>query len=326
MAKQTFYFSHDYNARNDEKILELRSEFGAEGYGIFWMLVETMAENENSGIKASLLGGLSLGFGVAKDRLNLVISKCLELKLFYEDDGYYFSNRLLSHKEFRKTLSENGKKGAGLRWAGDKGGDGEAIAPPMQSKVKETKGKEIKENEINIKKENKDTKDLPELNNVVKSGGLIRGALQPLTPPDVIVPELRFTGTDFDKIPEGTAIKLINALKVTKGIESNKSDLEILWDLFKETEIHKKTYVNREGVYGYFFTWAKRQFLKNTKFAKKKESILRPFAGEIKGLKFSEDFTHCEMEDGTLVKLTANQKDLAENNLLSPQNVKKVAE
>lgn len=154
MAKQTFYFSHDYNARNDEKILELRSEFGAEGYGIFWMLVETMAENENSGIKASLLGGLSLGFGVAKDRLNLVIGKCLELKLFYEDDGYYFSNRLLSHKEYRKTLSENGKKGAGLRWAGDRGGDSEAIAPPMQSKGKETKGKETKGN----KKENKKKK------------------------------------------------------------------------------------------------------------------------------------------------------------------------
>lgn len=139
MAKQTFYFSHDYNARNDEKILELRSEFGAEGYGIFWMLVETMAENENSGIKASLLGGLSLGFGVVKDRLNLVISKCLELKLFYEEDGYYFSNRLLSHKDYRKTLSENGKKGADLRWAGDRGGNSEAIGPLMQSKVKESK-------------------------------------------------------------------------------------------------------------------------------------------------------------------------------------------
>lgn len=152
MAKQTFYFSHDYNARNDEKILELRSEFGAEGYGIFWMLVETMAENENSGIKASLLGGLSLGFGVAKDRLNLVIAKCLELKLFHEDDGYYFSNRLLSHKEYRKTLSQNGKKGADLRWAGDKGGDSVAIGTLMQSKVKETKGKESKGNQKENKK------------------------------------------------------------------------------------------------------------------------------------------------------------------------------
>mgnify|MGYP001572489914 CR=1 FL=1 len=38
MAKDTYYFSHDYNARNDEKILELRVKYGAEGYGLFCTL------------------------------------------------------------------------------------------------------------------------------------------------------------------------------------------------------------------------------------------------------------------------------------------------
>ena len=57
MAKEAFYFNHDYTARNDDKILELRANFGAEGYGIFWMIVETMAENEHGGLNASLLGG-----------------------------------------------------------------------------------------------------------------------------------------------------------------------------------------------------------------------------------------------------------------------------
>ena len=28
---ENFYFRHDYNARNDEKLLMLRAEFGAEG-------------------------------------------------------------------------------------------------------------------------------------------------------------------------------------------------------------------------------------------------------------------------------------------------------
>jgi hypothetical protein len=136
MAKDSYYFSHDYNARNDEKILELRAEFGAEGYGVFWMIVETMAENENGGVKASLIGGLSLGYGVAKDRLSLIIDRCLSLSLFYEEDGYYFSNRLLEHKKYRKELSEYGSKGANSRW----GGHREAIAPLMQRKGKERKG------------------------------------------------------------------------------------------------------------------------------------------------------------------------------------------
>lgn len=132
MAKETFYFQHDYNARNDDKILELRSKYGAEGYGIFWMIIETMAENENGGAKAGLIGGLSLGYGVAKERLMEVFEYCLEIGLFYEDAGYYYSKRLLTHKEFRKSLSENGAIGAAKRWRG--------YSPPN---AKERKGKEI---------------------------------------------------------------------------------------------------------------------------------------------------------------------------------------
>ena len=131
MAKETFYFQHDYNARNDDKILELRSKYGAEGYGIFWMIIETMAENENGGAKAGLIGGVSLGYGVDKERLIEVFEYCLEIGLFYEDAGYYYSKRLLTHKEFRKSLSENGAIGAAKRWRG--------YSPPN---AKERKGKE----------------------------------------------------------------------------------------------------------------------------------------------------------------------------------------
>ncbi len=133
MAKETFYFQHDYNARNDDKILELRSKYGAEGYGIFWMIIETMAENENGGAKAGLIGGLSLGYGVAKDKLLDIFNYCLEIGLFYEESGYYYSKRLLTHKEFRKVLSENGAAGAAKRWRG--------YSPPN---AKERKGKENK--------------------------------------------------------------------------------------------------------------------------------------------------------------------------------------
>lgn len=133
MAKETFYFQHDYNARNDDKILELRSKYGAEGYGIFWMIIETMAENDNGGAKAGLIGGLSLGYGVAKEKLVEVFKYCLEIGLFYEEAGYYYSKRLLTHKEFRKVLSENGALGAAKRWRGY-----------SHPNAKERKGKENK--------------------------------------------------------------------------------------------------------------------------------------------------------------------------------------
>jgi hypothetical protein len=124
MAKDSYWFKHDYNARNDEKILELLSEHGAEAYGIYWMIVETMAENENGGIKASLMGGLSHGFRVAKGRLIEIIECCLRVELLFEQDGFYYSNRMLKHKEERKLLSEMGKKGAEKKLGGYVGAKG----------------------------------------------------------------------------------------------------------------------------------------------------------------------------------------------------------
>lgn len=115
MAKDTFWFKHDYNARNDEKILELRSIHGAEAYGIYWMIVETMADNDNGGVNASLMGGLSQGYGVLKPRLVEIIKCCIDVGLFHEKDGYYFSNRMLKHKEERKFFSEKGKEGVAER-------------------------------------------------------------------------------------------------------------------------------------------------------------------------------------------------------------------
>ena len=141
MAKDTFWFKHDYNARNDEKVLELRSEFGAEGYGVFWMLIETMAENENGGAKASLIGGLSHGYGVAKDKLCDIIKYCVSVELVYEKDGFYFSKRLDKHKDERRQFSENGIEGAAKRWGSHKG----AIAGVMQRREEEKRKDKKKE-------------------------------------------------------------------------------------------------------------------------------------------------------------------------------------
>ena len=124
MAKDSFWFRHDYNARNDEKILELMSEYGAESYGIYWMIIETMAENENGCIKASLLGGLSHGFRVAKTRLIEIIQCCIRVELLHEKDGNYFSNRLLKHKEERKFFSDKGKEGAAIKKEKNRGASG----------------------------------------------------------------------------------------------------------------------------------------------------------------------------------------------------------
>lgn len=40
------YFPHDYGARSDEKVIRLLQALGAEGYGLYWLVVEKLYEAE----------------------------------------------------------------------------------------------------------------------------------------------------------------------------------------------------------------------------------------------------------------------------------------
>lgn len=42
--KETFYFQHDFNARNDPKLQSLLMERGVAGIGIYWCIVELLYE------------------------------------------------------------------------------------------------------------------------------------------------------------------------------------------------------------------------------------------------------------------------------------------
>lgn len=46
--KDTFYFSHDYNTRQDIKIRKLLFKHGYLGYGLFWAIIEDLYNNANA--------------------------------------------------------------------------------------------------------------------------------------------------------------------------------------------------------------------------------------------------------------------------------------
>ena len=48
MSKETFHFLHNYNARNDIKLQALLVEHGAEGYGLYWAIIEDLYHNANA--------------------------------------------------------------------------------------------------------------------------------------------------------------------------------------------------------------------------------------------------------------------------------------
>lgn len=124
--KDSFYFQHDYNARNDERLLQIRAEHGLAGYALYFMLLESMAESNDGYLSLDGMAGLSLSYGSAIEQLKAIVSRCMELGLFHEVEGRFSSKRMIEYKNFRKERSESGRRGANNRW-----GDSSAIAQPL---------------------------------------------------------------------------------------------------------------------------------------------------------------------------------------------------
>lgn len=117
---KTYYFSHDSNARNDDRILILRSELGWEGYGIYWAIIETLRDTDGYYYQKSRLRGLAFSLQVEESFLMKVIN---DFELFEQDDEKFWSDslnkRMMLAKTEIKKKSEAGKKGAKVRWQKD---------------------------------------------------------------------------------------------------------------------------------------------------------------------------------------------------------------
>lgn len=152
MAKETYYFSHDANARNDEKILMLRSEHGMLGYGVYWALIESMFETEDTKLRHDKIRGLALGLGVDITALQHIINTCITEKLFVSDGEYFWSESLMKRKNkyhaIKQAKSEAGKKGMARRWGTVENSDthNSVITDDNSVITKNNKGKEIKGN------------------------------------------------------------------------------------------------------------------------------------------------------------------------------------
>ena len=136
MPKDTFYFSHDYNARNDEKIKRLIRKHGMQGYGVFWSIVEDLYNNANA---------LRLDYdGIAYDLMSdsdTVFSVINDFDLFVFDVNTFGSLSVQKRLDERNDKSIKARESANKRW-----NNANALQPQSDSNaIKERKGKEIKE-------------------------------------------------------------------------------------------------------------------------------------------------------------------------------------
>lgn len=175
--KETFYFSHDYNARTDPKIKKLLAKHGMVGYGIFWSIIEDLYNNDNC-LPADF-GSMSYDLRCTEEMVQSIVTG---FDLFAISGEFFGSLSVQRRLNERAEKSKKARNSANERWKKksqpelefpEHGTDAKAPetdANAMQAQsdsnaIKESKGKESKENsykkallsEITIS-------DFPELN------------------------------------------------------------------------------------------------------------------------------------------------------------------
>lgn len=150
-VKDSFYFSHDSNARSDPKILALRSVYGMEGYGRFWVLVEMMREQPDHKLRLNgnyTSKAIAMELQCDEDTAIKFVHDCIEKFELFETDGEYFwSNSLLRRMELRMEKSEKARQSAAARWNNAKKCERNTNAMRTHSERYARKGKERKEKE-----------------------------------------------------------------------------------------------------------------------------------------------------------------------------------
>lgn len=149
MSKDAYYFSHDSNARNDEKIVDLRFSHGWEGYGIYWAIIEMLRDAESYQMQIDCK---RIAFALQADE-QIIRSVIFDFDLFVFGDEHFWSESLKRRMELRGKVSDQRRKAARKRWDNAKA-DANALQTECNSnaiKGKERKGKETKLKESKAK-------------------------------------------------------------------------------------------------------------------------------------------------------------------------------
>lgn len=141
------YFPHDADMRNDPRVKAVRRKFGIEGYGIYCMILEFLADAEffeikNNSLSMELIAG---DFDTTPEKLIEVLQYCFQLNLFQLNEVTNVIDCKSLDNRLEPLLSKR-KRDRGELSLSETPQNGVIASESTQSKVKESKGKK----EVNI--------------------------------------------------------------------------------------------------------------------------------------------------------------------------------
>lgn len=158
--KDAYYFPHFSNARHDSKIKRLRKELGIEGYGIYFMILEVLRDQEDLSYPIADIDLLAEEFSTIDPKVEAVVKKYGLFKV--GEDNYFYSPKLIEYLQPYFAKSKRGRAAALKRWHGNSNANADANALPLQSSSSAKRGEESKREEMKEETESK----IPSLSDV----------------------------------------------------------------------------------------------------------------------------------------------------------------
>lgn len=116
MPLENLWFRHDFNARNNPKLLKLKMKMNMEGVGIYWCLIETLYEL-NGYLKEDDLETFCFNEHIEMEKVKQV----LKLANFqYDKNKGFYSNGVLERINQREEYCKKQKDKANKRWSKEK--------------------------------------------------------------------------------------------------------------------------------------------------------------------------------------------------------------
>lgn len=129
------YFSHDSNARNDDKLIRLRMKHGAAGYGVYFMILERLRE-EADYMSIKDYNMIAFDFRVDSSLVKSVIED-FGLFVFTEDGKCFYSESFMRRMEIKDAVRNKRKDAAAKRW-------GKSLEDNQSEKEQKKLGKNFK--------------------------------------------------------------------------------------------------------------------------------------------------------------------------------------
>ena len=111
--KDAYYFPHDSNARNDQRLLRVRMKYGMEGYGVYFGIIEILREQAEYTLLFDDLESISYDLRVDLEKVEDIVSN---YNLFVVEGMSMFYSRSLKRRlecmdKKKKKRQEAGRKG-----------------------------------------------------------------------------------------------------------------------------------------------------------------------------------------------------------------------